>query len=96
MINTHLALLDVTQLDSRDSKSVSSVDVKRIVTRLNIAASLYNYIAHIFARYVVFSVVDTPIPEALTCTALQPSAAFPYDLNCIVAFRHCVIQVGKN
>jgi hypothetical protein len=50
MINTHLALLDVPQLDSRDSESVSSVDVQRIVIRLNIAASLYNYIAQIFAR----------------------------------------------
>jgi hypothetical protein len=50
MINTHLALLDFSQLDSRDSKSVSGVDIKRIVTRLNIATSLYNHITLIFVR----------------------------------------------
>jgi hypothetical protein len=87
MTSAYLALLDFSQLNSRNGESVSGVNVKRIVTRLNIAASLYTHAApSILARQIILSVIPASIPETLAGATLQPPTPIPYNANPAVIF----------
>ena len=96
MTNTYLALLDFSQFNSRNGKSVSGVDIKRIVTRLDLTASFYTHASSVLARQIILSIVPTSIPEALAGTTLQPSASISYGIDCTVIFCHSIIKIGED